>query len=96
MNTAGLWLNRKQRFKPVHQPRNHRGCVGALIQIDGSDHHWFEDRAAPCRCSSTMPPVARCIYVSPIPSSKPNGLGVGGLAVAVLRYHQKKLTKVRA
>jgi hypothetical protein len=49
MMAAGLWLDRKQRFKPVHQPRNRRECVGELIQIDGSDHHWFEDR--PPRCT---------------------------------------------
>jgi hypothetical protein len=48
MMAAGLWLDRKQRLKPVHQPRNRRECVGELIQIDGSDHHWFEDRAPRC------------------------------------------------
>jgi len=48
MMTAGLWLDRKQRYKPLHQPRNRRECVGELIQIDGSDHHWFEDRAPRC------------------------------------------------
>ena len=25
-----------------------RECVGELIQIDGSDHRWFEDRGDPC------------------------------------------------
>ena len=25
-----------------------RECFGELIQIDGSDHRWFEDRAGPC------------------------------------------------
>jgi hypothetical protein len=25
-----------------------RPCFGELIQIDGSDHRWFEDRATPC------------------------------------------------
>lgn len=25
-----------------------RECYGELIQIDGSDHRWFEDRAPPC------------------------------------------------
>jgi hypothetical protein len=32
----------------VHQPRNQRGCVGELIQIDGSEHYWFDDRGPPC------------------------------------------------
>jgi hypothetical protein len=25
-----------------------RECYGELIQIDGSDHHWFEDRGPAC------------------------------------------------
>jgi len=48
MTAAGLWTPRKQRAAKVHQPRNRRGCLGELIQIDGSDHAWFEDRAPTC------------------------------------------------
>jgi transposase len=54
MMAAGLWKDRKQRYKPIHQPRNRRECLGELIQIDGSDHCWFENRG-PCWSSSTMP-----------------------------------------
>lgn len=43
----GLWLSRKQR-RAIHQPRSRRECFGELIQIDGSDHRWFEDRGPPC------------------------------------------------
>ncbi|NYI02130.1 hypothetical protein [Cupriavidus plantarum] len=32
----------------VRQPRNRRACLGELVQIDGSDHAWFEDRAPAC------------------------------------------------
>lgn len=38
---------RKQR-RTFYQPRLRRECFGELIQIDGSDHRWFEDRAPPC------------------------------------------------
>jgi hypothetical protein len=31
-----------------HQPRLRREAYGELIQIDGSEHRWFEDRGAPC------------------------------------------------
>jgi transposase len=48
MRDAGLWIPRKQRPPKIHQPRNRRSCVGELIQIDGSDHRWFEDRAPAC------------------------------------------------
>lgn len=48
MMAAGLWTPRKQRAAKIHQPRNRRACLGELIQIDGSDHAWFEDRAPAC------------------------------------------------
>src|SRR5215218_7323068 len=48
MLADGLWRDRKQRLKPVHQPRYRRDCVGELVQIDGSEHGWFEDRGPPC------------------------------------------------
>jgi hypothetical protein len=48
MTDAGLWIPRKQRPPKIHQPRNRRACVGELIQIDGSDHRWFEERAPAC------------------------------------------------
>jgi transposase len=47
MQDAGLWLSRKQR-RTFHQPRLRRECLGELIQIDGSDHRWFEDRGPAC------------------------------------------------
>jgi hypothetical protein len=48
MRAAGLWIPRKERPPRVHQPRNRRACLGELVQIDGSNHRWFEDRAPAC------------------------------------------------
>ena len=48
MMAAGLWKDRRQRTRPVHQPRHRRDCVGELIQIDGSQHWWFEARGPQC------------------------------------------------
>ena len=48
MTDAGLWIPRRQRPPKVYQPRARRACLGELIQIDGSDHRWFEDRAPAC------------------------------------------------
>src|SRR4051812_39136508 len=48
MMVAGLWKDRRQRVRPVHQPRYRRDCVGELIQIDGSQHWWFETRGPQC------------------------------------------------
>ena len=49
MITAGLWKDRRARLKAaVHQPRYRRDCLGELIQIDGSEHWWFEGRGPRC------------------------------------------------
>ena len=47
MIQAGIWADRKQR-KQVHQPRHRRECVGELVQVDGCEHWWFEDRGPQC------------------------------------------------
>lgn len=44
----GIWLTRAQRKKRIQQPRYRRDCYGELVQIDGCEHHWFEDRAPKC------------------------------------------------
>ncbi len=44
----GIWKTRRQKEKRAFRPRNRRPCLGELIQIDGSDHEWFEDRAPRC------------------------------------------------
>lgn len=48
MTEIGLWIPRRQRSVRIYQPRNRRFRLGELIQIDGSDHTWFEDRAPAC------------------------------------------------
>jgi Helix-turn-helix domain len=48
MVAGGLWLPRRLRAPKIQQPRNRRACLGELIQIDGCDHRWFEDRAPAC------------------------------------------------
>jgi len=45
---AGLWIPRRLRPPKVQQPRTRRACVGELVQIDGCEHRWFEDRAPMC------------------------------------------------
>jgi len=48
MIEAEIWADRKQRRKRVHQPRHRRECVGELVQVDGCEHWWFEDRGPQC------------------------------------------------
>lgn len=42
---------RKSRYKKAvvkHFWRERKECFGEMVQLDGSPHHWFEDRADPC------------------------------------------------
>jgi len=48
MIAAGVWIPRAQRARLPHQPRHRRSCLGELIQIDGCDHAWFEERGPRC------------------------------------------------
>ena len=48
MIEARIWADRKQRRQQVHQPRHRRECIGELVQVDGCEHWWFEDRGPQC------------------------------------------------
>ncbi|TCB53794.1 ISNCY family transposase [Acinetobacter terrestris] len=48
MTANDLWIPRAKRQKRPYQPRYNRDCFGELIQIDGSYHDWFEERAGKC------------------------------------------------
>lgn len=48
MIADGLWLERRMRARAVHQPRYRRDCPGELVQIDGCEHWWFEQRGPHC------------------------------------------------
>ncbi len=48
MSEDGIWVSRAQRARRPQPPRYRRPCLGELVQIDGCDHEWFEDRGPPC------------------------------------------------
>jgi len=49
MIAEGLWKPKaRKKIKKVFQQRKRRASAGELIQIDGSPHAWFEDRAPVC------------------------------------------------
>jgi hypothetical protein len=52
--SVGLWIPRKLRPPKIHQPRVRRACIGELVQIDGCEHHWFEDRARKLTSNLTL------------------------------------------
>ena len=43
-----LWKEHHLKKVTIHTYRERRSCVGELIQLDGSPHRWFEERADPC------------------------------------------------
>lgn len=43
-----LWKARERKDVVIHTYRERRSCVGELVQLDGSPHRWFEDRADSC------------------------------------------------
>lgn len=47
MVDAGIWRIGGGPVVP-RRWRERKGCVGELVQLDGSDHQWFEDRAPVC------------------------------------------------
>lgn len=44
---ASLWAGSRKK-RPHRKKRERRSCIGSLIQFDGSDHAWFEDRGKRC------------------------------------------------
>jgi len=44
----GLWKSKSRRRANIHQLRERRSQEGELVQVDGSPHAWFEDRADTC------------------------------------------------
>ncbi|HTV74273.1 MAG TPA: ISNCY family transposase [Candidatus Acidoferrales bacterium] len=57
---AGLWRAGKRKPHP-RPPRERRACFGALVQIDGSPHKWFEDRGPRCSLLLAIDDATSCI-----------------------------------
>lgn len=48
MVAEGLWKPKRAKRAETHPMRERRACFGELVQIDGSDHDWFEGRGPRC------------------------------------------------
>lgn len=48
MIAEGWWKPKRAKEPSTHPMRERRACLGELVQIDGSDHDWFEGRAPRC------------------------------------------------
>ena len=61
MIEAGLWVPRSRRPRRVHQPRHRRAASGELVQIDGCEHAWFEDRGPKCTLLVYVDDATSCL-----------------------------------
>ncbi|HSV85812.1 MAG TPA: helix-turn-helix domain-containing protein, partial [Levilinea sp.] len=48
MIAEGLWKPKRAKRVATHQMRERRACFGEMVQIDGSEHAWFEGRGPRC------------------------------------------------
>lgn len=48
MIEAGIWKPKRAKEPSTHPMRERRACFGELVQIDGSEHAWFEARGPKC------------------------------------------------
>lgn len=48
MIEAELWKPKQKKNERIFQRRERRAAEGELLQLDGSDHKWFEERAPRC------------------------------------------------
>ena len=48
MIEEGVWKPKRAKAPTAHQMRERRACFGELVQIDGSDYAWFEERGPRC------------------------------------------------
>ena len=48
MISDGIWKSKKTTRKRIFQMRKRRPREGELVQVDGSEHDWFEGRAPKC------------------------------------------------
>jgi hypothetical protein len=48
MIVEGLWKPKQAKQPATHPMRERRACEGELVQIDGSEHAWFEERGPKC------------------------------------------------
>lgn len=48
MIEEGIWKAKRAKRPSTHPMRERRACFGELVQIDGSEHAWFEERGPKC------------------------------------------------
>ncbi len=92
MVADGLWLDRCARLPSPHQPRRRRECVGELVQIDGSEHAWFEGRGPGCTLLAFVDDATSRLMLRFVPSE--SAFSYFGAVRAYLGAHGKHARKL--
>lgn len=58
---AGFWKKAKKRSKH-RQHRQRKSCFGMMVQVDGSEHAWFEDRKGKCVLMAYIDDATNHVY----------------------------------
>jgi transposase len=78
--TIRKWLLREGLWKRTRKGRKHRkkrprhAAIGALIQLDGSHHKWFEDRAPECCLIVFIDDASGQVFLRFVPSENAHDL----------------------
>jgi transposase len=81
---AGLWSRQRKR-SPYRQRRERKAHFGELVQMDGSFHAWFEDRA-PTSCLLTLVDDATGTTLGRLGAQETIWSAVGVLRAWIERY----------
>jgi Integrase core domain. len=57
-----LWAGKRKK-RPHRKKRERREAIGSLIQFDGSDHNWFEERSDRCCLLVAIDDASGCVMV---------------------------------
>jgi hypothetical protein len=60
-----LWKPKRAKQPTTHQMRERRACFGELVQIDGSDHDWFEGRGPKCTLLARRQYGRKAVFLYP-------------------------------
>ena len=84
MLAAGLWSRARKR-SPHRQRRERKAHFGELVQMDGSFHAWFEDRA-PVQCLLTLVDDATSTTLGRLGAQETTWAAVGVLRAWIEQY----------
>lgn len=63
MTASGLWRPKQRKVAKYYERRERKACYGEMLQFDGSDHQWFEERAPRCSLLANIDDATNTTYL---------------------------------